>query len=183
MSSVSKRNHYGKQVATVTIHTSLHQQVQITEFLNWPCRFLLCIPKCLTRLPWGQKIIVIAQLIPELFNFESNTGKTICKRGTHICLICQHIITEPITNPELRVRWQRGQPTGCVCESRRREKENIYRSRILQVSKLSPPLHTRTHTHTPDPPGKRSHSGQPETHDVILREHGLPAVSEKVYKP
>ena len=32
------------------------------------------------------------------------------------------------------------------------------------------------------PPGNRSHSGQPETHDVILREHGLPAVSEKVYK-
>ncbi len=34
----------------------------------------------------------------------------------------------------------------------------------------------------PTPWETESHSGQPETHDVILREHGLPAVSEKVYK-
>lgn len=106
------------------------------------------------------------------FQLRKPLWQTISEKWNHICLICQHIIARPITNCELRVRWQGGQSTVCIYES---EPESIcsQRGSVLQVYAQAP---------ASDPHGNQSHSGQPETHDVILREHGLPTLGEKVYK-
>lgn len=100
--------------------------------------------------------------------------QTIYKRGTHICLICQRIITEPITSSE---RGGREVSRLCMCLSRRRGEREERKSVYSQHGSA-----LQAYAQAPRPPGNQSRSGQPETHDVILREHGLPAVSEKVYK-
>lgn len=126
------------------------------------------------EITWSQ-IIVFIQANSRAIQLWKQLWQTISERGKHICLIRQHIITEPITKSELRERWQRGQSTVSVCvwaEGEDQERMTVY-SQIC-----SPGLCCRLLK----PPGNRSHSGQPETHDVILREQRLPAVSEKGHK-
>ncbi len=74
--------------------------------------------------------------------------QTISKTGTHICLICQHITATPITNSELRGRWQRGHSAvhGCVSRRQREERKSGARASVcsqhgcaLQVNAQVPP--------------------------------------------
>lgn len=94
------------------------------------------------------------------------------QEGTHICLICQHILTEPITNSELTAEVA-DRSVDCVCMHHSEQREWVSIHSMDLLSRSMPP---------PPPWETEGTAGNLKPHDVILREHGLPAVSEKVYK-
>lgn len=152
-------------------HAHLGIIIDKTVFLNWQHRILKHTNHpTTTRLPWSQIIPPYSANSRAFQLWKQPTTNYLPEGGTHICLICQHIITEPITNSELTARWQRGQSAVCVWA----ERMSVYPQHGSALCRSALPLRPPWET--------EATAGNLKPHDVILREHGLPAVSEKVYK-
>lgn len=116
---------------------------------------------------------------PNDCNYSVNSGRFSASKitltnylqegNTHL----PHLSTHP--NRANNKLWAQSEVAGrsvdCVCL--RGERMSVYSQHgsALQV-----------YTQALQPPGNRSSGGQPETHDVIRGEHGLPGLSEKMYK-
>ena len=127
-------------------HAHLGIIIDKTVFLNWQHRILKHTNHpTTTGLPRRQIIPPHSANSRAFQVWKQPKTNYLPEGGTHICLICQHIITEPITNSELTARWQGGQSAVHVC---------VWAERICSLQVRAP---------SPTPLGNRSRSGQPET--------------------